>query len=59
MEIREPVESWHSAQVRLHLDGTRVLIRSSDLTAAALADVAAGLVRAPAEPPDLGGRARG
>jgi hypothetical protein len=53
MEIREPVESRQSAQARLALDGTRILIHSSDLGADALADVAAGLVRAPAEPPDL------
>jgi hypothetical protein len=53
MEIREPVESWQPAQARLELDGTRVFIHSADLAVDALADVAADLVRAPAEPPDL------
>jgi hypothetical protein len=49
--FREPAESWHSAQARVDLDGTRILIRSDDLTADALTDIAAGLVRAPSEPP--------
>jgi hypothetical protein len=54
MEIREPAESWQPAQVRMELDGTRLLIHSSDLTAEALADVAGELVRAPSEPPEPG-----
>jgi hypothetical protein len=37
----------------LELDGTRILIHSTDVKADALADVAAGLVRAPSEPPKL------
>jgi hypothetical protein len=49
--FREPAESWHSAQARVDLDGTRILIHSDDLTADALTDLAAGLVRAPSEPP--------
>ena len=52
MQLREPDESWLPAQVRLELDGTRILIQSADLEADALADVAAGLVRAPSEPPE-------
>jgi hypothetical protein len=51
MQVREPAESWQPAQVRLELDGTRILIHSTDLGADALADVAVGLVRAPSEPP--------
>jgi hypothetical protein len=54
MQIREPAESWQAAQARLDLDGTRILIQSSDLAADALADLAAGLVRAPSVPPELG-----
>jgi len=54
MQIREPAESWQAAQARLDLDGTRILIHSSDLAADALADLAAGLVRAPSVPPKLG-----
>jgi outer membrane lipoprotein-sorting protein len=54
MQIREPAESWQPAQARLDLDGTRILIHSADLGADALADLAAGLVRAPSEPPKLG-----
>jgi hypothetical protein len=34
--------------------GTGILIHSGDLAAGALADLAAGLVRAPSVPPDLG-----
>ncbi len=54
MQLREPAGSWQPAQVRLALDGTRILIHSTDLGADALADVAVGLVRAPSEPPKLG-----
>ena len=54
MQTREPAASWQPAQVRMELEGTRILIHSTDLGADALADLAAGLVRAPAEPPDLG-----
>jgi hypothetical protein len=54
MQVREPAESWQPAQVRLQLDGTRVHIHSSDLAAAALVDLAGGLVSAPSEPPLLG-----
>ena len=54
MEIREPVESWQPAQLRIELDGTRIHMHSSDLAADALADLAGALVRAPAEPPELG-----
>ena len=54
MQIREPAESWQPAQARVDLDGTRILIHSADLGADALADLAAGLVRAPSEPPKLG-----
>jgi hypothetical protein len=53
MHIREPAESWQPAQARLDLAGTRILIHSTDLGADALADLAAGLVRAPSEPPRL------
>jgi outer membrane lipoprotein-sorting protein len=54
MEIRDPVESWQPAQLRIELDGTRILMHSNDLAAAALADLAADLVPAPAEPPEFG-----
>jgi hypothetical protein len=54
MQIRDPAESWQRAQARLELGGTRILIDSGDLEADALADLGAGLVRAPAEPPELG-----
>jgi outer membrane lipoprotein-sorting protein len=54
MQIREPAESWQPAQLLAELDGTRILIHSDDLAATALADLAGGLVPAPAEPPDLG-----
>jgi hypothetical protein len=55
MQVREPAESWQPAQLRMELDGTRIDMHSNDVGAAALADLAAGLVRAPTEPPDLGG----
>jgi hypothetical protein len=54
MEVREPAEPWQPAQVRLELGGTRIAIDSTDLGADALVDVAAGLVRAPSEPPAFG-----
>ncbi len=54
MEVREQLEDWHPAQVRLELDGTRIFIHSSDLEPGALVDVAAGLKRAPSAPPALG-----
>ena len=50
MQLREPAESWQPAQVRLELGGTRIFIHSTDVEADALADVAAGLVRAHSEP---------
>jgi hypothetical protein len=53
MQLREPAESWQPAQLRMELDGTRIDMRSDDVGAGALADLAAGLVRAPSEPPDL------
>jgi hypothetical protein len=53
MQVREPAEDWQPAQLRMELDGTRIDMHSNDLGADALADLAAGLVRAPAEPPDL------
>ncbi|HEX4670738.1 MAG TPA: hypothetical protein VH279_00650 [Solirubrobacteraceae bacterium] len=53
MQIREPAENWQPATVRMQLDGTRILIHSTDLTASALADLAAGLLPAPTKPPDL------
>jgi outer membrane lipoprotein-sorting protein len=56
MEIRDPAESWQPAQLRVELDGTRILMHSNDLAATALADLAAGLVPAPSEPPELGPR---
>lgn len=51
MQVREPAEDWQPAQVRLELDGTRILIHSRDLDASWLADLAGGLVRAPTSPP--------
>jgi outer membrane lipoprotein-sorting protein len=54
MEIREPAETWQPAQLRVELGGTRILMHSNDLAAPALADLAADLVPAPAEPPDFG-----
>lgn len=54
MQVRDPAEDWQPAQLRMELDGTRIGMHSNDLGAGALADLAAGLVRAPAEPPDLG-----
>jgi hypothetical protein len=54
LDVREPAESWRPAQVRLELDGTRILIHSTALGADALADVAGGLVPAPSEPPKPG-----
>jgi hypothetical protein len=56
MEIRDPAESWQPAQLRVELDGTRILMHSHDLPAGALADLAADLVPAPSEPPQLGAR---
>ena len=53
MELRVPAERWQPAQLRLELDGTRVLMSSSDLGTDALADLAAALVRAPSAPPEL------
>lgn len=53
MQIREPAESWQPAQVRLELDGTRILMHSGDLAADWLAELAGGLVPAPSEPPTL------
>jgi hypothetical protein len=53
IHVREPVETWHPAQVRADYDGTRILINSTDLGTEALADLAAGLVHAPSEPPTL------
>jgi outer membrane lipoprotein-sorting protein len=54
MEIRDPAESWQPAQLRVELDGTRIVMHSNDLAAGALADLAADLVPAPSEPPELG-----
>jgi hypothetical protein len=54
MEVREPAESWQPAQLRMELDGTRILMHSHDLAAGVLADLAADLVPAPSEPPQLG-----
>jgi hypothetical protein len=54
IHVREPAESWQPAQARADLDVTRILISSTDLGAEALADLAAGLVRAPSQPPTLG-----
>ena len=54
MRLREPAESWQPAQLLLELDGTRIHIHSTDLAADAILDFAAGLVRAPAEPPSFG-----
>ena len=53
IHVREPAETWHPAQVRADYNGTRILISSNDLGAEALADLAAGLVQAPSEPPTL------
>jgi hypothetical protein len=53
IHVREPAETWQPAQARADLDRTRILISSTDLGAEALADLAAGLVRAPSEPPTL------
>ena len=53
MKVRELAEGWQPAQVLLELDGTRIHIHSADLTADWLADLAAGLVRAPPKPPAL------
>ncbi len=55
LELREPAEDWHRAQVRLALDGTDVLLHSGTLSVSALADAAAELVRAPGSEPRLGG----
>ena len=53
LETREPQEGWQPAQVRLELEGTRILLESPNLDVGWLADVAVGLVRAPSEPPPL------
>jgi hypothetical protein len=47
MEVQDHVERRPGAQVRLVLEGTRVVVHSWSLDADALADVAAGLKRAP------------
>ena len=54
IQTRGPAEPGQPAQARVDLDGTRILIQSTDLATDALADLAAGLVQAPAEPPTLG-----
>jgi hypothetical protein len=54
VQTREPSDPWQTAQARVDLDGTRILIQSTDLAADALADVAASLIPAPSEPPQLG-----
>ena len=54
MEIRDGAESWQPAQLRLELDGTRILMHSNDIAADSLADLACDLVPAPSEPPELG-----
>jgi outer membrane lipoprotein-sorting protein len=54
VHVREPTDPWQTAQARVELDGTRILIQSTNLTADALADVAAGLIRAPTAPPEIG-----
>ena len=54
IEIRDPAESWQPAQLRVELDGTRILMHSNELTADSLADLATDLVPAPSEPPGLG-----
>lgn len=53
IEVREPVEHWQPTQVRLELEGTRILIHSHDLDAKWLTELAATLVPAPTSPPDL------
>jgi hypothetical protein len=50
MELREQVEDWHPAQVRLELGGTRLHLHSGSLSRGVLADVAAELVPAPDAP---------
>jgi outer membrane lipoprotein-sorting protein len=54
MEIRDGAESWQPAQLRVELDGTRILMHSNDIAADSLADLACDLVPAPSEPPALG-----
>lgn len=54
MEIRDGAESWQPAQLRVELDGTRILMHSNDIAADSLADLACDLVPAPSEPPELG-----
>jgi hypothetical protein len=51
LQVREPAEDWQPAQVRLELDGTRILVHSRNLDAAWLTDLAAALVPAPTAPP--------
>jgi hypothetical protein len=53
MLVRELAEDWQPAQVHLELEGTRILIHSSDLDGDWLAGLAAALVPAPTAPPDL------
>jgi outer membrane lipoprotein-sorting protein len=53
MRVRAPVEDWQPASVELELEGTRILLRSSNVSADALADLAVGLVRAPSAPPSF------
>ena len=55
MELREQVEDWHPAQVRLELGGTRLHLHSGSLSRGVLADVAAELVPAP-DAPEYPGR---
>lgn len=54
MELREPAEDGHPAQVRLELEGTRVHLHSVSLDARLLAGAAADLVRAPEGGPRFG-----
>jgi hypothetical protein len=54
MEIRDPAESWQPAQLRVELEGTRILMHSNEVAADSLADLASDLVPASPEPPDLG-----
>ena len=54
MEIRDGAETWQPAQLRVELDGTRILMHSNDIAADSLADLACDLVPAPSEPPELG-----
>ncbi len=54
IEIRDPAESWQPAQLRVELDGTRILMHSNELAADSLADLASDLVPAASEPPGLG-----